>query len=148
VGALLAAHGAVLGQPAWPWWWSGVLALAWAPLLWQGRAQMLSGEAAAEAASVLRGWWTGLALVAVLLLAALVGHALPFGLQDAPHDTAGLVVLGGMAMLYTCLALLQARPQALARWRRWSYAGFYVDEYATRATLWLWPARWTPPAND
>jgi NAD(P)H-quinone oxidoreductase subunit 5 len=51
-----------------------------------------------------------------------------------------------MAALYVFLVLLQARPQALHAWRRWSYAGFYVDEYYTRLTLWLWPTRWTPVA--
>ena len=79
---------------------------------------------------------------------ALLGHAIPFGVQDAPHTTAGLVALAGMAFLYACLAAMQARPQALATWRRWSYAGFYVDEYATRAALRWWPARWMPAAND
>jgi NAD(P)H-quinone oxidoreductase subunit 5 len=29
--------------------------------------------------------------------------------------------------------------------RRWSYAGFYVDEIYTRAALRLWPARWGGP---
>jgi NAD(P)H-quinone oxidoreductase subunit 5 len=49
-----------------------------------------------------------------------------------------------MAALHLCLVLLQTRPQALDAWRRWSYAGFYVDEYYTRLALWLWPTRWTP----
>ena len=31
-------------------------------------------------------------------------------------------------------------------WRRWSYAGFYVDEVYTRLALQLWPARWAPEA--
>jgi NAD(P)H-quinone oxidoreductase subunit 5 len=51
-------------------------------------------------------------------------------------------------VLYGCLAQLQARPQALAAWRRRSYAGFYIDEYATRAALRLWPARWTPATTE
>ena len=53
------------------------------------------------------------------------------------------VALAGMAALYLCLVAMQVRPQALATWRRWSYAGFYVDEFYTRLTLRLWPARWT-----
>ena len=60
----------------------------------------------------------------------------------------GLVALAGMALLYLCLALIQARAQALSTWRRWSYAGFYLDEFVTRATLRLWPARWTPAATE
>ncbi|MEJ1267942.1 hypothetical protein WDV93_14020 [Pantoea ananatis] len=50
--------------------------------------------------------------------------------------------------------LLQKQPQRLSRWRRWSYAGFYLDEAYTRLTLLLWPTTWasgnaTPvkPAN-
>jgi len=39
---------------------------------------------------------------------------------------------------------LQVRPQALSVWRRWSYAGFYVDEFYTRLALRLWPGRWAP----
>ena len=87
-------------------------------------------------------------MVTALVLAAQVGHALPFGVSDAPDAAAGLVALAGLAVLYLCLAVLQARPHALATWRRWSYAGFYVDEFATRAALRLWPARWTPAATE
>ena len=39
-------------------------------------------------------------------------------------------------------ALLQRRPLALSIGRRWSYAGFYVDEAFTRLALQLWPGRW------
>ncbi|MDE2455249.1 MAG: NADH-quinone oxidoreductase subunit L, partial [Burkholderiales bacterium] len=91
---------------------------------------------------------SGASMVAALGLAALIGHALPLGVSDAPDGPAGLVALAGMALLYGCLALLQARPAALASWRRWSYAGFYIDEYATRAALRLWPARWTPAPTE
>ena len=52
-----------------------------------------------------------------------------------------------MVGLYVCLVVLQLRPQALRTWRRWSYAGFYVDEAYTRLALQLWPARWTPEAS-
>jgi NAD(P)H-quinone oxidoreductase subunit 5 len=79
--------------------------------------------------------------------AALLAHALPLNLQDAPQNTLGVVALAGMGTLYVSLVLLQTRPQALEAWRRWSYAGFYVDEYYTRLTLWLWPTRWTPDAS-
>ena len=60
------------------------------------------------------------------------------------------IAVNGLALgaLYACLAVMQVRPQALATWRRWSYAGFYVDEYATRAALRWWPARWMPAAHD
>ena len=125
----------------WPWWWSGVLAVAWAPLLWLPLTQD------PDTPGVVRGVLTGAGMVAALVLAALVGHAIPFGVTDAPDGTAGLVALASMVVLYGCLALLQARPMALATWRRWSYAGFYIDETATRAALRLWPSRWTPVAS-
>jgi NAD(P)H-quinone oxidoreductase subunit 5 len=140
--AVVALLVAAVPVAAWPAWWSGVLALAWAPLLWwpAGNASQAGGAA--------RHLLWGAAMAALLALAALLGHALPFGVRDAPHHAAGFVALAGMALLYGGLALLQWRPQALAAWRRWSYAGFYLDEFATRAALRLWPARWTPRTTD
>lgn len=129
---LLAALPAVA---AWPWWWSLVLALAWAPLLWLPAAH--AGRAA-RAAQLL----FGLAAVVGLTLAAMAAHRLPFGLQDAPDHQLGGIALTGMALLYLFQVLLQKRPRALSRWRRWSYAGFYLDEAYTRLALFLWPARW------
>jgi len=127
----------VSGYLAWPWWWSAVLGLAWAPLLW-----LPAGRSNLRAVG-LHGL-SGVLIVAGLTGAALLAHALPFGIQDAPHHALGLVALLGMVGLYLCLAVLQLRPQALRTWRRWSYAGFYVDEAYTRLALQLWPARWTP----
>ncbi len=134
----------LLMQLAWsgaalPWWWSGVLGLAWAPLLWLPtlhqpggrRSQCVQGAA-------------GLLMVAGLTAVALFVHTLPLGLQDAPDHLLGPLALLGMAMLYACLATLQWRPESLEAWRRRSYAGFYVDEVYTRLVLQLWPARWTP----
>ncbi len=129
---------AVAPVATWPMWWSGVLALAWAPLLWWPAVP------APEAPGAARRVLAGAGMVAALTMAALAGHALPFGLNDAPDHAAGLLALAGMTVLHVCLALLQARPHALATWRRWSYAGFYIDEIATRATLRFWPTRWTP----
>ena len=122
---------------AWPWWWSAVLGLAWAPLLW------LSTERSSPRAVALQGAW-GVLMVAGLTGAALLAHALPLGIQDMPHHALGLLALLGMVGLYLCLALLQLRPQTLRIWRRWSYAGFYLDEAYTRLALQLWPTRWTP----
>lgn len=128
------------GHVGWPWWWSAVLGLAWAPLLW------LPAEPAGLRA---RGWRgvAGVLMVAGLTGAALLVHAVPLGLHDRPHHALGLLALLGMAGLYVCLALLQLRPQALRSWRRWSYAGFYVDEAYTRLALQLWPTRWTPESR-
>lgn len=114
---------------SWPWWWTGVLALAWAPLLWTAALPQLA---------------SGLAVTAGLTVIAHLAHGLPLGLTDAPHDALGLVALAGMALLYALLAALQLRPQALLAARRWSYAGFYLDEFYTRWTLRLWPHRWAP----
>jgi NAD(P)H-quinone oxidoreductase subunit 5 len=136
VGVVLGAL-QLSGQAPWPWWWSAVLGLAWAPLLWLPATAAPWAQRAAQLA------W-GLLATMGLTAAAWLAHALPLGLQDAPHATLGLIALAGMAALYLGLALLQRAPQALANWRRWSYAGFYVDEAYTRLTLRLWPTRWTP----
>ena len=142
VAVLLWLHAVLFPVAAWPWWWSGVLALAWAPLLWLPSKRLL------DAPGAVRGVLAGAGMVTALVLAALLGHALPFGVSDTPHGPAGVVALAGMAALYVCLAVMHARPAALTTWRRWSYAGFYVDEYATRAALQLWPARWTAAASE
>lgn len=124
------------GQPAWPLWWSAVLGLAWAPLLWLPAARDRQGSWVQPAA-------TGVLMVAGLTVVALLAHALPLGIDDAPHHALGLVAAFGMAALYLCLVILQWQPQTLRTWRRWSYAGFYVDEAYTRLALQLWPTHWT-----
>lgn len=140
VGAVLLVQAALLPE-AWPWWWSLVLGLAWAPVLWLG------APGPHKARSLVIGALAGLLIITGLTLAALAAHALPLGLVDAPDHTLGVLVLLGLGALHLCLVLLQVRPQALEAWRRWSYAGFYVDEYFTRLALWLWPTRWTPDAT-
>ena len=141
--APVVAVAAVLGlqtttsPTAWPIWWSAVLALAWAPLIWLPAASSARGQ-------TLRSSVSGLLMVLGLTAFALLAHALPLGLQDAPHHGLGAVALAGMGVLYLCLVLLHTRPQALEAWRRRSYAGFYLDEHFTRLTLWLWPTRWAP----
>lgn len=126
----------LLPEPAWPAWWSGVLALAWAPLLW------LPASSASRDGG--RALLAGGTMVVALVLAALVGHALPWGVVDAPHTGAGLVALAGLAGLYVALALLQARPHWLEGWRRRAYAGFYLDEPVTRVALRTRPLHTTP----
>lgn len=145
IGGMTGAVHALWGGHAWPMWWTAVLGLAWAPLLWTS-ASAVASAATPDRPDAIRRWISGLAMVAALCGAALVGHALPFGVIDAPDTVAGWVAAGGMALLYGCLVLMQSRADALAGWRRRSYAGFYIDEYVTRMTLRLWPTRWTTPA--
>ena len=142
IAVLVAVFVTLVPGSSWPWWWSGVLALAWAPLLW------IPATRHADAPGALSGVLAGAAMVALLVLAALVGHALPFGVTDAPDSAAGLATLVGMAALYCGVALVKTRPQTLSNWRRWSYAGFYLDEFVTRAALRLWPARWTSGTTE
>lgn len=129
------------GTAPWPWWWSAVLALAWAPLLWQ------SAPTQAATAARVGQMIAGLVLVAGLSVLASLAHALPLGAGDASASATapGLLALAGMAVLYFCQALLQWKPHAMDTWRRWSYAGFYVDEFYTRVALRLSPGAWARP---
>lgn len=120
----------------WPWWWSGVLGLAWAPLLWLPKTQ------SNPLGSGLYGLFTGATLVAGLTGIASLAHGLGFGTLDQPVHSLGVWVLAGMALLYTLLAALQLGWTGMNTFRRWSYAGFYVDEYFTRLALRFWPTAW------
>ncbi len=135
VGAVIVIQ-SLVSSVAWPWWWSAIMGLAWAPLLWLSDQRTGAREVFLHSLS-------GLLMISGLTLAALLVHALPLGIQDKPNDTMGLVTLLCMAALYLCLVVLQLRPQTLRSWRRWSYAGFYVDEAYTRLALHLWPGQWT-----
>ncbi|MCA3236861.1 MAG: NADH-quinone oxidoreductase subunit L [Curvibacter sp.] len=142
--AAVVVGGATLLLPgaSWPWWWSAVLALAWAPLLWLPTA---SDPVQAQLRWSRLG--AGLAMVLGLATLAAVVHLLPLGLRDQPHETAGLVAAAGMAVMYLALLTLQWRAPVLESWRRWSYAGFYVDEFYTRVALRVWPTAWAPAAS-
>ncbi|WP_374510476.1 NADH-quinone oxidoreductase subunit L [Niveibacterium sp.] len=133
---------AVFHDNAWPWWWSVVLALAWAPLLWlpQGNGQTLRQTAL--------HYLAGVSMVAGLTAVAMLAHELPLGTANRPDTAAGLVALLGMVCLHGWLVAVQRRPAALARSRRWSYAGLYLDESYTRLALRLWPTRWAPASHD
>lgn len=126
--------------PAWPWWWSAVLALAWAPMLW------VPADAGGPAV-VGRRILTGSVLLTLLTLLAFAGHALPLGVGTLAHAQ-GQFALAAMALVYIGTAALQVpgwRP-GLEPLRRQSYAGFYLDEAYTRLALRLWPVRL--PATD
>lgn len=140
IGTVFAVQ-ALAPAGTWPWWWSVIMGLAWAPLIW------LPAATGTANASPVRTGLAGLLAVAGLTTVTLIAHAVPLGVADAPDAGLGLVALAGMGLLYLCLVLLQLRPDTLAGWRRWSYAGFYVDEFYTRLTLWLWPTSWTPQTS-
>lgn len=144
---------AVPSVAAWPWWWSGVLALAWAPLLWwpaaTGRQAFTGAGSAADrsdhgGAVRVNRLVMGLLFVAGLTALALTAHALPLGVTDRPDGLLGPLVLGGMGLLHLALITLHWAPGLIDSWRRWSYAGFYVDEFYTRLALWCWPTQWAP----
>ncbi|KAB0574840.1 NADH-quinone oxidoreductase subunit L [Ideonella dechloratans] len=128
------------GLGHWPLWWSALLALAWAPLLW------LSGGAGRSAGEQARALLSGGAMVAGLAALVALGHALPMGLEDQPDPLLGAVALAGMAVLYLGLASLQWQRGVWTAARRWTYAGYYVDDLVTRLACRLWPARWAAPA--
>ncbi|MBB3195353.1 NADH-quinone oxidoreductase subunit L [Roseateles terrae] len=137
---LSALVSATVGTSGWPLWWTALLALAWAPLMWSTQS---AGDATRT--TPWRQTLTGLAMVAGLTCAALLGHALPFGVTDTPEPWTGWAAVGGMGLLYVCLVLMQSGTDMLSGWRRRSYAGFYIDEYVTRWTLQVWPTRWASP---
>jgi len=136
--AVVAGLQSAMTVPSWPWWWTAVLALAWAPVMWVP-AHASAGRSALLVLTIGVGVSAGLTLLATWV------HSLPLGLVDAPHDAAGWLVALAMGCMYGALVVLQRWPQKMSAWRRWSYAGFYVDEVYTRVALSLWPTRWTPP---
>ena len=138
IGVVLVIQSLVAAS-AWPCWWSAILGLAWAPLLW------LPAQRTSTRAVALHTMW-GLLMTIGLTSAALLIHALPMDIQDKPNDALGWITLLCMTGLYLCLVLLQLRPEVMRVWRRWSYAGFYLDEAYTRLALQLWPGQWTPQA--
>ena len=130
----------LINLSSWPWWWSSILGFAWAPLLWM--PMHLNFFASSRLA------FSALSLVIVLTLMMIFAHALPLGLQDHPNKVLGIFSLIGMGLLYCSLLILQQYPKALIAWRRWSYAGFYIDEFYTRLALMIWPTRWNPSSAN
>ncbi len=125
---------------AWPWWWTMTLGLMWAPLLWV-RTEDHSRQ-------ILFGWMRGLGMLLVLTLALRLVHCLPLGVQDQPDAAMGPLIVIMMAVNAVLLVLLQRQPAQLLWARRWSYAGFYLDEAFTRLALQLWPTRWVPQVSE
>jgi NAD(P)H-quinone oxidoreductase subunit 5 len=118
---------------AWPWWWSVILALAWAPLLWTAS----DGESQSRSHYI-----TGTGMIAALTLLASLLHQLPFGTNDMADTQTGIFALFGMTLMYFMQVALKIYPTRMSIFQRWSYAGFYVDEAYTRLALKLWPIDW------
>lgn len=146
VGLVQLASIHVSAGNGWPAWWIGVMAFAWAPMLWLPRAH--AGAPTNRPWQHLVSALAGAGMVAGLTALALLAHQLPLGTTDVPNDAGGTLALTGLAAMYLCLVALQVRPDGMAMARRWSYAGFYLDELYTRLALQLWPPRWTPTGGQ
>lgn len=135
---------AVTGTQLWPAWWSLILALAWAPVLWQQVGQALTLRLQLQA--LLFGSVLAMGLTAV----SVVFHLLPLGIHDQPFPTGGWLSVLAMLMLYLATTMIQQMPARLAVLHRSVYAGFYLDEFYTRWVLRLWPVSWgkSTHAND
>lgn len=134
---LLVQH--IVSDTHWPWWWSVILAFAWAPLLWlsqSGTKTQPNTKALARQLANGTGMIVGLTAIASLV------HELPLGTTDNYSLYTGAVAAIGMLLMYIALILIQHYPKWLSSCQRWSYAGFYVDEAYTRLTLKLWPIDW------
>lgn len=123
----------MLINSTWPWWWSVILALAWAPMLWT-----VSYDGKPHSVHFI----TGLMMIVILAVMASLLHHFPFGTTDIVNTQTGIFALIGMAVMYSMLVILKLKPSRISAFQRWSYAGFYVDEAYTRLALKLWPINW------
>lgn len=136
-GLVAGLQWAVAGAPdaAWPLAWSGLVALAWAPLFWPAGG------------SALRGAWTGAIAVTGLTGLALTWHALPILPAAAPaaalQGPGGILLVAGFAAGYVVVAALNRADASrrLPALYRMAYAGFYLDEVFTRLTVAVWPPK-------
>jgi NAD(P)H-quinone oxidoreductase subunit 5 len=140
--AIVFALQSMMGNHAWPWWWSAVLALAWAPILWLPKVQP------GRAGVVFVRLTTALATAAFLTLAIGIMDRTPIGVGSEPLNAAGIVALIGMSAMYLGMTVFQLWPQSVVTARRWVYAGFYMDEGYTHWVLKLWPVRWASPGSE
>jgi NAD(P)H-quinone oxidoreductase subunit 5 len=134
--AIVFGSQALFSVPPWPIWWSLVLALAWAPVLWWSHAsdQSLSLR--------WQGLLSGSVLTAILTLVSVGFHHLPLGTVDQPRGEYAFVVVLNMGALYLFSVLIQVVPQRLHILHRWIYAGLYLDAFYTRCVLRFWPVSW------
>lgn len=120
----------------WPWWWYGVLALSWSPILW------FSTSTVPKLYGMLMQVVSGVVIVAGLTLTLRLLETIPFEVVDTPNNTAGPLVLIVMGIFYLLLVVLQWCPEAMALLYRWSYFGFHMDEMYTYFVLHLFPVFW------
>jgi NAD(P)H-quinone oxidoreductase subunit 5 len=135
LGIVFAAQ-AGLAHAMWPAWWSVVLALAWAPLLW------LHQHSASSRWTQWQPIAFGSLLTLILTVVSLLFHTLPLGVQDHPHANYASWMMLGMLGLYVATAMILLMPARLGHLHRWIYAGLYLDEFYTRNVLRLWPISW------
>lgn len=125
-----------------PIWWAILLSLAWAPLFWLGQPMV---DPRGQSGKVRLWKLTSAALLLIVLsLITRLSHLLPMGINDSTAAMAGWVSAVAMGVFYLILVGVHRCPARLETLRRWSYAGFYVDEFYTRLTLRLWPGKWMP----
>lgn len=134
------------GATGLPIWWAVLLAIAWSPLFWLGHHPQ-----SPHPMSVNTRLWklaSAIALIVMLSLITRIAHLIPMGVTDTPALIAGWASAVAMGAFYVVLVCIQVCPARLETLRRWSYAGFYVDEFYTRLTLRLWPGQWIPARAD
>jgi NAD(P)H-quinone oxidoreductase subunit 5 len=124
---------------SWPWWWSAILALAWAPLFW-----VKSSTAEGQRVALLL--CRASLIAAVLTVLAWGAHYVPFGVESIPTSNGSGVALGVMLLIYAGLAVLQsgAKSANVERVRRIGYAGLYLDDWYTRLVMVAFPPVLTP----
>lgn len=130
VAAILAASWWLPAEPAW------AEAAAWSLVAVATITLLQGGAGGAEPV-------TRVLAVGALLLAYIAQKMLFAALLPAT-PAAGLlpalwVTLLALALVAGRAALVAPATPATAAWRRWLYAGFYLDEALTRVTLRLWP---------
>ncbi|NBX20125.1 MAG: NADH-quinone oxidoreductase subunit L [Betaproteobacteria bacterium] len=119
---------------SWPWWWSAVLALAWAPLFWV-KSSITDGPRLALL--LVRA-----ALIAmVLTVIAWAAHHVPLGVHSTDAAPGVGLALGVMLLIYLGLAVLQSGSlhPAVEQARRLGYAGLYLDDWYTRMVMVAFP---------
>jgi NAD(P)H-quinone oxidoreductase subunit 5 len=124
------------GLQSWPWWWSVLIAIAWAPLFWV--------KSSITANSDIFLVVTRASFISVVLTGIAWGvHHIPFGIRSAETYQGFWLVLAVMLLIYLFLAILQVKSisSRIERLRRVGYAGMYLDDWYTRLVMVTFPPR-------